>query len=73
MKGGAAASRQREAIRGRVMNDESNVENMNGSYIVLLSARKKLMDFEERKRGWEYTSHGVYGVSCIPTTAWVDQ
>lgn len=38
---GAAASRQREAIHGGVMKGESNVENMNGSYIVLLTARKK--------------------------------
>jgi len=66
---GAAASRQREAMHGGVMK-----ENMNGSYIVLLSARKKMMDFKKKKKGgWEYTSHGVYEVSCIPMTAWVDQ
>jgi hypothetical protein len=49
-------------------------ENMNGSYTVLLDARKKMMDFKKKKKGgWEYTSHGVYEVSCIPTTAWIDQ
>jgi hypothetical protein len=48
---GAAASRQREAIHGGVMKDESNVENMNGSCIVLLTARKKMMDFEKKKGG----------------------
>jgi hypothetical protein len=48
---------------------KSNVENMNGLHIVLLSAREKMKDFEGKKGGWEYTSHGVYEVSCIPTTA----
>jgi hypothetical protein len=44
---------------------------MDGSCIVLLNARKKMRDFKKRKKKgeWEYTSHDVYEVSCIPTTA----
>jgi hypothetical protein len=57
------------------MKDEmkSNVENMNEIAHGSPKCREEMKGVERKEGVWAYTSHDVYEVICIPTTAWVGQ